>query len=55
MKTWKVSIDVYVAGDSEQEAIDNIIGELDYVFQLDNQLQAYSHPVNAQLESETED
>ena len=56
MKVWKTTIDVYVTGDSEQEAITNVIGELDYAFShMDTPLQAYSHPENAQLESETED
>ena len=56
MKVWKTTIDVYVTGDTEQEAIDNVIGELDYAFShLDTPLHAYSHPESAQLESETED
>lgn len=55
MKTYKISIDVYVAGDNEQNAIDNLIGEIDYLFQLDNQLQAYTHPETAEFEHETED
>ena len=56
MKVWKTTIDVYVTGDTEQEAIDNVIGELDYAFShLDTPLHAYSHPESAQLETETED
>ncbi len=56
MKVWKTTIEVYVTADTEQEAIANVIGELDYVFShMDSPLQAYSHPESAQLESETED
>jgi hypothetical protein len=55
MKVWKVNIDVFVTGEDEQNAIDNLIGELDYAFShLDTPLQAYSHPENAQLETEME-
>lgn len=55
MKTYKIRIDVYVAGDNEQDAIANLIGEMDYIFQLDNQLQAYTHPETAEFEHEMED
>lgn len=56
MKVWKTNIDVYVMGDSEQDAIQKVIGELDYAFShMDSPLQAYSHPESAQLESEMED
>jgi hypothetical protein len=56
MKVWKTNIDVYVMGDNEQDAIQKVIGELDYVFShMDSPLQAYSHPESAQLETETED
>jgi hypothetical protein len=55
MKVWKVNIDVFVTGEDKQNAIDNLIGELDYAFShLDTPLQAYSHPENAQLETEME-
>jgi hypothetical protein len=56
MKIYKTTIDVYVMGDNEQDAIQKVIGELDYVFShMDSPLQAYSHPESAQLETETED
>jgi hypothetical protein len=56
MKVWKLNIDVYVTGENEQHAIDNLIGELDYAFShMDTPLQAYSHPESAELETETED
>lgn len=56
MKIYKTTIDVYVMGDSEQDAIDRLIGELDYAFShMDTPLQAYSHPESAQLETEMED
>jgi hypothetical protein len=56
MKVWKTNIDVYVMGDNEQDAIQKLIGELDYAFShMDTPLQAYSHPESAQLETETEE
>jgi hypothetical protein len=56
MKIWKVNIDVFVTGDTENEAIGNLIGEMDYAFShLDTPLHAYSHPESAQLEAEMED
>jgi hypothetical protein len=56
MKVWKLNIDVYVTGENEQHAMDNLIGELDYAFShMDTPLQAYSHPESAELETETED
>ena len=56
MKVWKVNIDVFVTGENEQHAIDNLIGELDYAFShMDTPLQAYTHPENAELETEMED
>ena len=56
MKIYKTTIDVYVMGDNEQDAIQKVIGELDYAFShMDTPLQAYSHPESAQLESETEE
>jgi hypothetical protein len=55
MKVWKVNIDVFVAGDNRLDAINNLTEELDYVFKLDTKLQAYSDPIHAELEHETED
>lgn len=55
MKVWKVNVDVFVAGDNRLDAINNLTEELDYLFQLDNKLQAYSDPIHAELEHETED
>ena len=55
MKVWKVNIDVFVAGDNRLDAISNLTEELDYVFKLDTKLQAYSDPIHAELEHETEE
>lgn len=55
MKVWKITLHVFVAGDNRLDAISNLTEELDYLFQLDNQLQAYSDPIHAELEHETED
>jgi hypothetical protein len=55
MKVWKVNIDVFVVGDNRLDAISNLTEELDYVFKLDTKLQAYSDPIHAELEHETED
>ena len=45
MKVWKVTLDVFVAGDNRLDAISNLTEELDYVFKLDTKLQAYSDPI----------
>jgi hypothetical protein len=55
MKVWKITLDVFVVGDNRLDAVNNLTEELDYVFQLDNKLQAYSDPIHAELEHETED
>ena len=49
-KVWKTTIDVFVAGDSEQDAIQKVIEELDYAFSVDTPLRAYSHPESAELQ-----
>lgn len=44
MKTYKFTIDVYVYADSERDAAESLISELDYLAELDNPIQAYTHP-----------
>ena len=44
MKTYKFTIDVYVYADSERDAAEALISEMDYLAELDNPIQAYTHP-----------
>jgi hypothetical protein len=47
MKTYKFNIEIFVFADSEAEAANNLIEELDYLCELDNNLQAFTHPTDA--------
>ena len=44
METFKFIIEVYAQGESESDAAEYIVSELDYLFGLDNMLIAYTHP-----------
>lgn len=46
MKTYKFTIDIYVCAESEADAAESVIAEMDWLLSLDNQLQAFTHPGN---------
>ena len=48
---YQTTITVMVQADNPEEAIEKIVGELDYLFGLDNDLIAYTHPQTATEET----
>jgi hypothetical protein len=37
MKIYKVNMDVWVKGKSRKEALDNLVGDMDYLTEMDNE------------------
>jgi len=55
MNVYKMSVDVWVVGDDEANAIDNLIGEMDYLMGFDTdylKVVSYEHPQHAVLDEE---
>ena len=44
---YEIQVTFTVAADTPAEALDHLIGELDYLFKLENQLLSYDHPTTA--------
>ena len=44
MKTFKFAVEIFVQGESESDAAEHLIGELDYLLGVANTLIAYTHP-----------
>ena len=49
---FEMNITVMVSAETPEEAIEKLIGEFDYLFELDNDLIAYTHPQTV-IEGET--
>jgi hypothetical protein len=55
MNVYKITVDMWVVGDDEANAIDNLIGELDYLMgfdAVDLKVVSYEHPQHAVLDEE---
>ena len=37
MKIYKVNMDVWVKGNSKKEALDNLLGDMDHLMEMDNE------------------
>jgi hypothetical protein len=37
MKVFKVNMDVWVRGNNKQEAVDNLVGDMDYLLEMENE------------------
>jgi hypothetical protein len=44
MKTFEITVTVFVQGDDANDALDHLAGELDYICGCDNQILAVSYP-----------
>lgn len=51
MKTYEMKISVFVQAETPDQATEKLIEEFDYVFSLDNDLIAYTHPQTATEET----
>lgn len=56
MKTFGISVRIYVQGDDEQEAVDNLVNDLDEMVRSDTSLRGFDHPewLEAELVQEDE-
>lgn len=55
MNVYKITVDMWVVGDDEASAIDNVIGEMDYLMGFDNcylKVLSYEHPQYAVFDAE---
>jgi len=55
MNVYKITVDMWVVGDDEASAIDNVIGEMDYLMGFDNcylKVLGYEHPQYAVFDAE---
>jgi hypothetical protein len=44
MKTFEITVTVFVQGNIAEDALDHLAGELDYICEGDNQILAVSYP-----------
>lgn len=49
---YRIPVEIVVHADTPSEAIEALIGELDYLFKLDNSLVAYTHPDESEVKEE---
>lgn len=49
-----VTVKVFTWAADEQEAVDNVIGDLDYVCEVDSQLSGFIHPSLRDVQLDTE-
>ena len=55
MNVYKITVDMWVVGDDEASAIDNAVGELDYLMgfdAVDLKVLGYEHPQYAVFDAE---
>lgn len=55
MNVYKITVDMWVVGDDEASAIDNVIGEMDYLMgfdAVDLKVLSYEHPQYAVFDAE---
>jgi ribulose-5-phosphate 4-epimerase/fuculose-1-phosphate aldolase len=52
MKTYKFTVEIFVYAENETDAAANLTEELDYLCELDNNLQAFTHPTSGIKQTE---
>ena len=55
MKVFKVNMDVWVKGNNKEDALDKLIGDMDYLAELEDDylnVVAFEHPTEAKFDKE---
>jgi len=55
MKTFEISVTIYVVGETAEGALEHLAGELDYICGCDNQVLAVSYPDANEISEEDND
>ena len=55
MKVFKVTVEVWVKGNNKEDALDKLIGDMDYLLEMENEyvnVVAFEHPEGAWFDKE---